>query len=178
MTRTTSFRAALLLAAALGAGALAAQAPGGPPRAVPADPWRTFEGTWAATGQRQTLPAASGGQAATVQLSGTVAVAYGEGLSRGFRGEVVGFDDGAGSTVAHAVWTDERGDRIFSRLRGDTLAAGRRVTGTFTGGTGRYTGIDGDFAFEWQYVVADEAGAVSGRVVGLRGRYRAIGGVR
>jgi len=31
-----------------------------------------------------------------VQLSGAVAIAGGEGLSRGFRGEVIGFDDGSG----------------------------------------------------------------------------------
>jgi hypothetical protein len=76
------------------------------------------------------------------------------------------------------VWTDERGDRIFSRLSGDVLASGRRVGGTITGGTGRYAGIAGDYTFEWQYVIAGEGGAVSGRVVGLRGRYRAAGAGR
>jgi hypothetical protein len=111
----------------------------------------------------------------TVQLSGAVAITAGEGLSRGFRGEVIGFDDGAGLTVARCVWTDDRGDRIFSQLKGDTIASGRRIVGTISGGTGRYAGITGEYGFEWQYVIEAEAGTISGRAIGLRGRFRAGG---
>ena len=113
-----------------------------------------------------------------MQLSGPVAITAGEGLSRAFRSEVVGFDDGAGLTVLRGVWTDDRGDRIFTRLKGETVASGRRIAGTITGGTGRYAGITGEYSFEWQYVVEAEAGTISGRAVGLRGRYRAAGAGR
>ncbi len=135
----------VLAAALVAAAALAAQAPVSVPQAPAAEPWRSFEGALSASGQRHTLPTETGRPAVTVHLSGAVAITAGEGLGRGFRGEVVGFDDGAGLTVLRGVWTDERGDRIFSRLTGETVASGRRVSGTFTGGTGRYAGITGEY---------------------------------
>jgi len=157
------------------AAALAAQAPVPAPQAAPGD-WRTFEGTMTATGHRQAIPTERGKPAITVQLSGPVSITSDAGLSRGFRAEVVGFDDGAGLTVLRGVWTDDRGDRIFTRLNGETVASGRRVFGAFTGGTGRYAGITGDYSFDWQYVVEADAGTISGRGIGLRGRYRIGGG--
>jgi hypothetical protein len=165
----------LVAAARLAAAAIAAQAPASAPQTAGGDGWRAFEGSLSASGQRQTLPTESGRPAGTVQLSGTVAIATGEGLSRAFRSEVVGFDDGAGLTVLRGVWTDDRGDRIFTALKGETVASGRRIAATITGGTGRYAGISGEYSFEWQYVVEAEAGAISGRAVGLRGRYRIAG---
>lgn len=166
---------AVLAAALAAAAAIAAQAPASLPQAAPEPAWRTFEGSLSATGQHQAIPTERGRPAMTMQLSGPVSITGGEGLSRGFLAEVLGFDDGAGLTVLRCVWTDDRGDKVFSRLTGDTVAAGRRIAGTITGGTGRYAGITGDFSFEWQYVIEAEAGTVSGRGVGLRGRYRAGG---
>jgi len=163
----------VLAAAIVAAAAIAAQAPA--QQAPAPDAWRSFEGTFSASGQHQAIPTESGRPALTVQLSGAVAIAGGEGLSRGFRGEVIGFDDGSGVTVLRGVWTDGHGDRIFSQLKGDTVATGRRIVATISGGTGRYAGITGDYTFEWQYVVEAEAGTVQGRAIGLRGRYRAAG---
>jgi opacity protein-like surface antigen len=162
-------------AALVAAAAVAALAVAPAQQIPPAGAWRTFEGTWSASGQHQALPTESGRSASTMQLSGAVAITAGEGLSHGFRGEVIGFDDGGGVTVLHGVWTDEHGDRIFSQLRGETVASGRRIVGTITGGTGRYAGINGEYSFHWQYVVEAEAGTVQGRAVGLRGRFRAGG---
>lgn len=167
---------AVLAAALLIAAALAAQAPVPAPQAAGGDGSRSFEGTLSATGQRQSIPTESGRPAVTMQLSGPVAITAGEGLRRAFRSEVIGFDDGAGLTVLRGVWTDDHGDRIFSTLRGESVASGRRVSGAFTGGTGRYAGITGEYSFEWQYVVEAEAGTISGRGIGLRGRYRSGGG--
>ena len=166
----------LMAAALVAAAALAAQGPPPAPRAPEPGVWRSFEGTLSASGQRQTLPTESGRPAVTMQLSGPVAITAGEGLRRAFRSEVVGFDDGAGLTVLRGVWTDDHGDRIFSALRGESVASGRRISGAFTGGTGRYAGITGEYSFEWQYVVEAEAGTISGRAIGLRGRYRIGGG--
>ena len=165
----------VLAAAIVAAAALAAQAPVSAPQAADAGGWRSFEGTFSASGQHQAIPTESGRPALTVQLSGAVAITGGEGLSRGFRGEVIGFDDGSGVTVLRCVWTDWHGDRIFSQLKGETVATGRRIVGTISGGTGRYAGITGEYSFEWQYVVEAEAGTIQGRAIGLRGRYRAGG---
>ena len=159
-------------AALAAAAAIAAQAPAPSQRAPEPGAWRSFEGTFSASGQHQAIPTESGRPALTVQLSGAVAITAGEGLSRGFRGEVIGFDDGSGVTVLRGVWTDGHGDRIFSQLKGETVATGRRIAGMMTGGTGRYAGIAGEYAFEWQYVVEAEGGTVQGRAIGLRGRYR------
>ena len=71
--------------------------------------------------------------------------------------------------MGRAVWTDEHGDRIFSRLKGEPLATGRRIVGTITGGTGRYAGLEGEYSFTWQYVVAAEDGAIQGRGGAPRG---------
>ena len=75
------------------------------------------------------------------------------------------------------VWTDERGDRIFSGIYGDALAsAGRQMRGTITGGTGRYAGFTGEYEFRWQHLITVEGNAVNGRAVDLRGRVRSSGG--
>jgi hypothetical protein len=136
----------------------------------PADAGGTFAGAWSASGRRQTLAIEGGGAAAVVELSGAVVLTGGEGLGRGFRGEAIGFDDGQGLSVGRCVWTDERGDRLFSRLSGEPLQAGKRFTGTITGGTGRYAGLRGEYSFTWQYVIPAEDGRIQGRAVGLTGR--------
>jgi hypothetical protein len=112
--------------------------------------------------------------AAIVEISGAVVLTIGEGLSRGFRGEAIGFDDGQGLSVGRSVWTDENGDRLFSRLRGEPLQTGNRLVGTITGGTGRYAGLEGEYSFAWQYVVPAEDGFIQGRSVGLKGRVRRV----
>jgi hypothetical protein len=145
------------------AGAVSAQSPDG---------WRTFEGTWSASGQLQTLPTGGERPAATLQLSGAVVLTSGEGLSKGFQSEGVAFDDGSALTVGRSVWTDEHGDRIFSALKGEVTAAGRRVVGTITGGTGRYAGLTGEYSFAWQYVIQAESGTIQGRAIDLKGRFR------
>ena len=138
----------------------------------PGDAWRTFEGSWAISGQRYTVPVEGGAIAAVVEASGAVVLAQAEALSRGFRGEAVTFDDGLGVSLGRAVWTDEHGDRLFSRLRGEPLEAGKRIVGIITGGTGRYAGLEGEYSFTWQYVLSAEDGAIQGRAPRLQGRVR------
>jgi hypothetical protein len=136
--------------------------------------WRAFEGSWVLSGERSAVPT-EGGAAAVVEASGAVVLSKTDGLSRGFRGEAVAFDDGQGVSVGRAVWTDERGHRVFSRLKGEPLEKGKRIVGTITGGTGRYAGLEGEYSFTWQYVLSGESGEVQGRAVGLQGRVRQKG---
>ncbi len=116
--------------------------------------------------------------ASTSYLSGALVLTGGTGTARGFQSEIIAFDDGSGMSVGRAVWTDERGDRVFSRLTGEAMRAGRRIVGTITGGTGRYSGAEGEYAFEWKYVVDAGDGTIQGQAVGLKGRYRVKGGGR
>lgn len=166
--------------AALVAGSLALALTGLTPAAARQEPgaaagWRPFEATWSATGRRLVVAIEGGSVAAIVEISGAVVITSGEGLGRGFRGEAIGFDDGQGLGVGRAVWTDENDDRIFSRLKGEPLQTGKGLVGTITGGTGRYAGLEGEYAFTWQYVVPAEDGVIQGRSVGLKGRVRRAG---
>jgi hypothetical protein len=142
--------------------------------APPAE-WRAFAGSWSVSGRRTSVPVGSGATAAVVEVSGAVVLAKAEGVSHGFRGEAIGFDDGQGVSLGRAVWTDEHGDRLFSRLKGEPLETGRRIVGTITGGTGLYAGLEGEYSFTWQYVVAAEDGVIQGRAVRLEGRVRRKG---
>src|SRR5262245_25936928 len=101
----------------------------------PGEGYRSFQGSWSAIGRRQTLVPESGSVPAIAGLSGAITVSGAAGFSRGFRGEAIGFDDGGGMGTGRAVWTDANGDRLFSIVRGEPLEAGRRMIGTFTGGT-------------------------------------------
>jgi hypothetical protein len=152
--------------------------PGAGEGAPPNEEWRAFEGTWSASGRRQVVAVEGGAVAAIVEISGAVVLTAGEGLSRGFRGEAIGFDDGQDVSVGRCVWTDENGDRIFSRLKGEPLQTGRRIAGTVTGGTGRYAGMEGEYSFTWQYLVTAEEGAIQGRAIDLKGRVRRAGAPR
>ena len=141
----------------------------------PSPEWRAFEGSWSVSGKRSTVPIEGGATAAVVEVSGAVVLTSGEGLSRGFRGEAIGFDDGQGVSLGRAVWTDEHGDRLFSRLKGEPLETGRRIVGAITGGTGRYADLEGEYSFTWRYVLSTEDGAIQGRAVRLEGRVRRKG---
>ena len=141
-------------------------------RAQTSEPgWRTFSGSWSATGVRQTLPTERG-TAAIVRVSGALVLTGDSGVGVGFNVEAIGFDDGADTATGRAVWTDSRGDRVFSTLRGEPMQTGRRITGTIAGGTGRWAGATGDYTLTWQFVVAGEGETIQGRSADVRGRIR------
>jgi hypothetical protein len=153
----------------------AAQQPAEPGPGAPAAPWRTLQGTWSASGKRHGLPAGEGRVARVVHLSGAVVLTTSQGVSRGFRGALIGYDDGLALSVGRLAWTDERGDQVFGEFKGGTLGAGQKLTVTLTGGTGRYAGITGELSLTWQSVVAAEDETVQVRTTSLEGRYRLPG---
>ncbi len=144
----------------------------GEPTPPPPAAWSAIEGTWAASGQRLAVAIEGGSEAAIVEVSGPVLLSTGAGLSRGFQGQAVGFDDGQGQVTGRCVWTDENGDRVFSRVKGEPLGTGKRLVGSITGGTGRYAGLEGEYSLVWQYVVRGEDGRVQARAARLTGRVR------
>jgi hypothetical protein len=156
---------ALLLTAACGQS-------GNSPQTPLAGEWHTFEGTWTAAGTRKTLHLGRDDRAAIFELTGTVLLSGAQRLSVGFRAQAIGFSDNRAGMQGRCVWTDERGEMVYSELKGEAVGTGNRIIGTFVGGTGRYAGVTGDYTFQWQYVVDAEDGAVSGRVVDFKGRAR------
>ena len=145
---------------------------GSAPRALPAGEWREFEGSWTAAGTRETLQLGPDHQAGIYHLTGSLLLTGPQRPAVGFRAEAIGFSDTRAGMEGRCVWTDERGDKVFSELTGEFVGNGNRIVGTFVGGTGRYAGVTGEYTFRWQYVVDAGDGAVSGRVVGLTGRAR------
>ena len=145
---------------------------GGTPQTPLANEWHAFEGTWTATGTRRTLRLVANDRAAIFDMTGSLLLTGAQRPAVGFRAQAIGFSDSRTGMQGRSVWTDEGGHVVYSELKGEFVGTGNRIVGTFIGGTGRYTGVTGDYSFQWQYVIDAEDGAVSGRVVDFKGRAR------
>jgi len=142
------------------------------PEAAIAGEWRTFDGSWTATGTRRTLRLGPDDRAAIFELTGSVLLTGAQRPAVGFRAQAIGFSDTRSGMQGRCVWTDERGEMLYSDLKGEWVGTGKHIMGTFVGGTGRYAGVTGEYSFQWQYVIDTEDGAVSGRAVNFKGRAR------
>jgi hypothetical protein len=142
------------------------------PEVSPPGEWHTFKGAWTASGTRQTLNLGTNRRASTFDLTGSLLLSGDRGVGIGFRAKVIGFSDTSTGMEGRCVWTDERGDKVYSELKGEWVGTGNRIVGTFLGGTGRFADVTGDYSFEWEYVLESEDGALSGRAVDLKGRAR------
>ena len=141
------------------------------PKPAPlAGEWREFEGSWNAAGTRRTIPLGAERKGSIVDLKGTMLLEGAERPGVGFRSEVIALVDSETGLVGRSVWTDERGDEVFSDLKGEGTADRNRIQGSIFGGTGRYTGATGSYEFSWQFVIESEDGSIQGRAVGLKGR--------
>jgi hypothetical protein len=141
----------------------------GPPAA---DGWHEFEGSWGASGQRKRLQLGEARAAVVVEVSGSVLLTGPSRPGVGFLGEAITFSDSKTGLTGRAVWTDERGEQVFSELSAPSVEPGERITGTFVGGTGRFAGAEGGYEFRWAYLIDSDDGAVQGHTVELRGRVR------
>ncbi len=137
------------------------------------DGWHEFQGTWIAAGSRESIPLGNGRQASTAKLEGSLVLAGASRPAAGYRAEALVLSDTATGLVGRAVWTDDRGDQIFSELKGQGTSTGSHIVGTFLGGTGRYAGATGSYEFSWRFVLETEDGTVQGQSMGLNGKIRA-----
>jgi hypothetical protein len=135
--------------------------------------WHTFAGNWIATGKRSTIPLGADRRASIADLEGTMLLSGDSRPARGFRGEAIVFNDTGAGAEGRAVWTDSDGSQIFSEFHGTGVARGKKIEGTFIGGTGRFTGATGSFTFTWQFVIDSEDGGIQGQTSDLSGRIRA-----
>lgn len=143
--------------------------PSSPPIVSPPGEVRHFTGTWSATGNRQSLQFGPERQAAIFKFTGSLLLTGSQRLTTGFKAEVIGFTDSESGMQGRSVWTDDRGDKVFSELRGEAINPGKLIDGRFIGGTGRFAGVSGEYSFKWQTLVDNEDGEASGRVVDLKG---------
>ena len=135
--------------------------------------WREFQGTWTAVGKRQVIPLGGDRRASIADFNGSLMLTGPSRPAVGFRAEAIVLNDSVTGMVGRAVWTDERGDQVFSELRGETSAAGNRLFGRFLGGSGRYAGATGSYEFSWRFLLEAEDGTVQGQSMGLKGQVRA-----
>jgi hypothetical protein len=139
--------------------------------------WLEFGGSWNAAGSRRTISLGADRRGSILDLRGTMLLAGPRRPGVGFRSEVIGLVDSATGFQGRSVWTDERGDQVFSELQGEGTAERNHITGTILGGTGRYAGATGSYEFSWQWVLETEDGSIQGRAVDLKGRVRPGPGV-
>ena len=81
-------------------------------------------------------------------------------------------NDSVTGMVGRAVWTDKKGDQAHSELGAGVTPTDMKIIGTFTGGTGRYSGATGTYEFSWRFLLETEDGTVQGQSVGLKGHVR------
>lgn len=134
--------------------------------------WHDFQGTWTAAGSRNIMRLGGDRWAAVSIFNGSLVLAGPSRPGVGFRSEAIVFSDTATGLVGRAVWTDEHGDQAYSELRGEGTTSNNKITGTFVGGTGRYSGATGSYEFSWRFVLENEDGVVEGQSMGLKGRVR------
>ncbi len=139
------------------------------PSAADAPQQRNFTGAGSLSGTRQTLKMGPGRRAEAFWLSGSLMLTGEQRLGLGFRAEVIGLADNQTGLQGRSVWTDERGDQVFSTLSSATTGPGSVIQGRLTGGTGRFAGVSGDYRFTWSPLVISEDGGVSGRLLDLKG---------
>ncbi len=132
--------------------------------------WHEFEGSWDATGTRHGIPLGADRKGSIIDLRGTLLLTGAGRPGVGFESEVIAMVDSETGLVGRGVWTDERGDQIFSELKGEGTREKNHIAGTILGGSGRYAGAIGSYDFSWQFVIEAEDGSIQGRTVGLQGR--------
>jgi hypothetical protein len=137
---------------------------------VPPGDWLEIKGSWNATGTRKTISLGTDRNGSILDLRGTMLLSGSGRPGVGFHAELIALVDSSTGLTGRAVWTDERGDQVYSELQGEGTAARNHISGTFLGGTGRYAGATGAYDFSWQWVMETEDGSLQGRAVELKGR--------
>lgn len=140
-----------------------------PSPVVAAPESRNFTGVGTLSGTRQTLDMGPGRRIEGFRLGGTLMLTGEQRLGLAFRSDFIGLSDSQTGLQARSVWTDERGEQVFSTLSSASTGAGNLIQGRIVGGTGRFAGLDGEYRFTWQPLVIAEDGSVSGRVLDLKG---------
>ncbi len=91
-----------------------------PERSVPGEVLN-FTGTWTSTGNRQTMHLGSERQAAIFKFTGSLLLGGDQRFKKGFKAEVIGFTDSKHGMQGRCVWTDERGEKVFSELQSEAI---------------------------------------------------------
>lgn len=129
-----------------------------------------FAGSWNAKGSRRSIALGKNRRGSIIELQGTMLLTGDARPGVGFHAELIGLVDSETGLIGRSVWTDERGEQVYSEVKGEGDATSNRINGTFIGGTGRYANITGNYEYSWQFVIEAEDGSIQGRAVGLKGQ--------
>ncbi|HWS39816.1 MAG TPA: hypothetical protein VN247_00830 [Arenimonas sp.] len=129
-----------------------------------------FAGAWNAKGSRRSIALGKNRRGSIIELQGTMLLTGDARPGVGFHAELIGLADSETGLIGRSVWTDERGEQVYSEVQGEGDATSNRINGTFIGGTGRYANITGNYEYSWQFVIEAEDGSIQGRAVGLKGQ--------
>ena len=133
---------------------------------------RSFTGSGSVSGTRQQLDMGTGHRAEIFHVAGSLMLAGEQRPGLAFRSDIIGLSDNQTGLLGRSVWTDERGDQVFSDLSSATTGAGNVIQGRIVGGTGRFAGVSGEYSFTWNPLVVSEDGGASGHVLNLKGTAR------
>jgi hypothetical protein len=109
----------------------------------------TFKVRHKVSGSVEELPFGTGRTVSIFHLEGTVEAQREGGPMRDMNCDCLGLMDSKTGNVGRCLWTDKDGDKVFIELKGQLAAAGGKSRATFTGGTGKYTGISGGYDVVW-----------------------------
>lgn len=93
------------------------------PSVAPTAEWHDFHGTWTAAGNRHSLRLGSDRRASITDFNGSLVLAGTTRPAVGFGAEAIVLSDTATGMVGRTVWTDERGDQVYSELKGEGTAS-------------------------------------------------------
>src|SRR5262245_25682665 len=88
-------------------------APSQPPATASGD-WLQFEGSWNGVGSRHAIALGANRTGSIVDLKGTMLLRGPGRPGVGFQAQVIGLADSATGFQGRSVWTDERGDQVYS----------------------------------------------------------------
>ena len=92
----------------------------------PAGEWHAFEGTWTTAGTRRTLRLA-GAPRGHLRTDRVGAAHRGAAAGGRVQAQAIGFSDSRAGMQGRCVWTDERGDRVYSELKGEAVGSGNYI---------------------------------------------------
>lgn len=134
----------------------------------------TFDGRWEVVGKAQKIDLGESRTVSVAKFQGAVVLTgQARGLARGFRADCVGMQDQKTGGIGRCVWKDRFDHEIWSEISSASLGVARQSHGVFVGGTGKFEGIEGEFEFEWIYMMpASEEGTVHGRTTNISGSWK------
>lgn len=144
-----------------------------------------FTARWVVSGTWRAMGLGGSREVILADLTGRLDVTHGSGDIVDLSTRCLVYWDSAKSGSGSCRWRHPSGDEIFVEIEGGLLAPNKSVSGRLIGGTGRYAGISGEFAFDkWNALQLDreersgEPDELSGRTLTaftqeLAGRWRA-----